>query len=247
MQPTKIEYLTHVWNPIAMRCTPVSSGCKHCWHISMANRLGGHTWKDGRERIYQGKDAPDLVSLKELTAPARLKKPARIGLEFMGDIFHPAVAYDYREMVFAECEAHERHTFIVLTKRPEFALKWTQETELGWQEGWPRNIWFGVSVENQRCADERIPFLRDIPAALRFLSAEPMLGPIKVLYRPWRIGWVVCGGETGPGARSIPLDAARDLLEQSRWAHVPFFFKSAGPGREIPEDLQIREMPTIKS
>jgi len=162
--------------------------------------------------------------------------------------------------------AIEPDIFCILTKRPRnmrqylwaenrvYDIQW-QADEMGLDgnaldlidsQGWPLpNVWAGVSVENQRTADERIPLLLDTPAAVRFVSVEPMLGAVDLSAYLSRLSWCIVGAETGPGARPMNLDWARSLRDQCAEAGVPFFFKQAGPkGAPIPDDLMVREWPT---
>ncbi len=178
MNRTKIEYLTHSWNPLAMRCTPVSEGCEHCWHQAMARRLAANRRIPAKEREAYAGGLP-VMREGELDAPFRLRKPALIGVQFMGDLFHEDIwyglIYELFTNVMAKCP---QHTFLVLTKRPEGALGFSREAIPLHDFAWPKNVWLGVSVENQKRADERIPILLQIPAAVRFVSIEPMLGPV---------------------------------------------------------------------
>ena len=242
MQRTKIEYLTHTWNPIAMRCTPVSDGCKNCWHLRMAKRLAvifdnysdmSHAdWYTDAEKAiaYQGGDP--YLNTKELSAPLRLRNPARIGVEFMGDLFHESITNEQIAAAFGVMAACPQHTFMILTKRFARMVKWTSTNAV------PANVWLGVSVEDQATADKRIPWLLKTPAAKRFVSIEPMLGPVDLNKRECLIDktrfkltignyldWVIAGAETGPGARPCDPDWLRSIRDQCAAAGVPFFLK----------------------
>lgn len=278
MNKTKIEYLTHSWNPLSMRCTPVSDGCKNCWHLRMANRLSKNPMIDEAvRRIYSGELKTACLDNEELVAPFHCRKPARIGVQFMGDPFHESVNERFIEEIFwvmSECHVKEhsqyKYEFFILTKRPERMknfLNWD-----AWKESsWPC-VYFGVSVENQKTADERIPILLQIPTAHRWISVEPMLEQINVdnylwkfneNYQPPRfldegeiynvkpelkrnlIAWIVCGGETGPGARPMNPDWVRSLRDQCVNAGVPFFFKGWGewlPITQMGEEM-LRDDP----
>lgn len=249
MQKTKIGYLTHTWNPIAMRCTPVSEGCKNCWHIKMAKRLAHMPFKDTRAAAYNPGIAPMLLE-NELEAPLRLKKPARIGVQFMGDLFHESVPGQWAIDIFLMAEDTPQHKFIFLTKRPQRMREiFSHVYAHRWQP--PSNIWLGVSVEDQKTADERIPLLLQTPAAKRFVSYEPALGPVDFHKWFWEgkqvcpctvnglaeydyelreegLDWVIMGGESGPGARPMHPDWARSVRDQCQAAGVPFFFKQWG-------------------
>ena len=228
MQKTNIEYLTHSWNPIAMRCTRVSAGCKNCWHLRMANRLGGNDVFHGDVQAAYNGGAP-VIRQKELSAPLRRKKPARIGVQFMGDLFHESITNEQIAAVYGVMAASPQHTFLVLTKRPVEAASWYKwisakegpgfehvncigimqfetkkiHTLSGYGDPWPLpNVWLGVSVEDQETADERIPTLLQIPAAKRFVSIEPMLGAVDIgMYLLDGDGLDVAGGwpQSHPG------------------------------------------------
>jgi protein gp37 len=183
----------------------------------------------------------------------------------MGDLFHENVKEEWlRRIIFEMMRSPNKHTFLILTKRPkrmaEF-INWYGQNAIwggprpGFLNDFPR-IWLGVSVENQRTADERIPILLQIPAAKRFVSVEPMLQPINVMpyllpklkFNPLkvesvRLDWVICGAETGPKARPMDRNWARSLKDQCKAAGVPFFFKQMSAKQPIPRDLMIREFP----
>lgn len=227
------------WNPIT-GCSPISEGCEHCWAKRMANRLRG--------RYGYPQDEPFRVTFHpdRLNDPLRWKKPCRIFVCSMGDLFHEHVPIDWRYKVYRIIEKCPQHTFIFLTKRPKNILSRL------WIQSQP-NIWLIVSVENQARADERIPILLQIPAAVRGISLEPMLGPVDLLQMhqaAWKgksgrpvIGWVILGGETGPGARPLHPDWVRKIRDDCQAADVPFFMKQMSKKESIPEDLLIREFP----
>jgi protein gp37 len=246
MQRTKIEYLTHTWNPIAMRCSPVSPGCANCWHLAMAKRLAGNPRICNEfKNAYAGAIPPVLIHT-EVEAPLHLKRSARIGVQFMGDLFHGSLSCDMIRDVLWNIQRCGWHTFFILTKRAGRMKEFF--------EGAPTldNLWLGVSVEDQKTADERIPILLQIPAAHRWVSIEPMLGPVDLSIGVAGqilgacdlcggtdsdcpgcrcndgINWVVLGGETGSGARPIHPDWVRSIRDQCQGAGVPFFFKSWG-------------------
>lgn len=233
MAQTKIEWATHVWNPIS-GCTPVSEGCQNCYARRMAYRLKG--------RCGYPADEPFRVTLHEerLLEPYYWHKPRRVFVCSMSDLFHPEIPDEFIYRVLLTMQQNPRHTFLLLSKRPERLLKNMQKP---WSdEKWPPHIWLGVTAENQEQADKRIPILLQIPAVVRFVSVEPMLGPINLIkdddlyweptIQQWvpRIGldWVVCGGETGPGARPMDPYWVESLLYQCEEAGIPFFFKSWG-------------------
>jgi protein gp37 len=231
---SNIEWTNMTWNPVT-GCNKVSSGCKHCYAEAMAKRLqamNSPRYSNGfRVTLHD-----DLVNL-----PLRWKKPRLVFVNSMSDLFHDEVPLDFIQRVFATMNACPQHQFQVLTKRPE-RLK-----ALAGELTWTANIWMGVSVENQRYA-YRSDLLRMVPAYVRFLSVEPLIGPID--YLPLRdIHWVIVGGESGPKARPMEQSWVEDIYDQCRVAGVPFFFKQWGgvqkhrSGREL-FGRTFDEMPT---
>ena len=255
MQRTKIQYLTHTWNPISMKCTPVSDGCKNCWHLRMAKRLNGMvSFHEDVQMAYNGGDP--VLRTDELSAPIKLRKSARIGVQFMGDPFHQSIPFEWIAAVYGVMAATPQHQYFVLTKRPERSIDWyrwadnhydgmntidklfspavaAKMTRIWIKQNlsngpWPLpNVIFGVSVENQKTADERIPLLLKIPAAKRWIIYEPVLDKIKLWWEcdPNKIDFVVAGSETGPGARPCNPDWLRSVRDQCSAAGVPFFLK----------------------
>lgn len=267
MNKTNIEYLDYTWNPIAMRCSPVSEGCKNCWHLRMCNQMTANLSISKRKRLAYAGGEP-ILDEEELFAPSKLKKPARIGVQFMGDLFHENVPDEMIYQIF-ECIAWStQHIFIILTKRPDRAKKYMSGKTYFTGDSLP-NLWLGVSVENQQTADERIPILLQIPAAKRWVSVEPMLEfvdleriyyeksktvqaylrtlskkavvPFAVIDYPG-IDWAIVGCESGPQARPMKWDWAIDLRRQCKNAGVPFFFKQPFD-KTTPEELKVREIP----
>ena len=178
--------------------------------------------------------APDSVRMlpERLKAPLSWRRPRRVFVNSMSDLFHPHIGYDFISDVFAVMSEAPHHVFQVLTKRPGRAAGWW---ELHGQDRfgeWPENVWMGTSVESQKYAP-RLSVLRRIPAAVRFVSAEPLLERIDLT--PWledgTLNWVIAGGESGPRARPMALEWARDLRNQSTKADVAFFLKQLGGKR----------------
>lgn len=257
MGQTKIEWADEVWNPVT-GCTKVSQGCKNCY----AERIAKRFWKP--RKFDQVRCHPD-----RLDDPRAWIKPRRVFVNSMSDLFHPDVPLDFILAIFYRMGQHDRHKYIVLTKRPHRMLKffhyWSETNRVQINEGLPffeppmQNVWLGVSVEDQKTADERIPLLLQTPAAVRFVSVEPMLesvdinmaifGHIRRSGDPYPtkfswvkgigIDWVICGSESGPGARPFEMDWARSLRDQCREASVPFFFKQANI------EGQIVKMPAL--
>jgi len=247
MADTKIEWADVVWNPVT-GCSPVSEGCEHCYAQRMAKRLAG--------RFGYPKDEPFRVTFHEdrIEEPLYWKKPRRIFVCSMGDLFHRAVRVNEQCEVFDIMRTEQRHEFLVLTKRARNMASFIEYYKsIG--NFWPYpNVWLGVSVENQKRADERIPELLKIPGAQRFVSIEPMLGPVSISgcleeindadgFSQRGLDWVIVGGETGPNARPMHPDWARSIRDQCRVAGVPFFFKHMSGREEAPADLRIREFP----
>lgn len=249
MNKTAIEYLDYTWNPLAMRCTPLSEGCANCWHLKFAKRHAGNKrFSDDCLIAYLG--GPPHLKEDELRAPLKLKKPSRIGVQFMGDLFHEAITDDQIANVFWIMQkTRTNQTYYVLTKRVERMLHFIKEIwfkERNYTQGHLSNVLLGASIENQEQADKRIPILLQIPAAVRFVSVEPMLGPVDLeLQERWctyedteyhydcetkadHLHWVICGGESGPGARHMELPWVRNIRNQCIEANVPFFFKQWG-------------------
>lgn len=201
------------WNPVT-GCTKVSPGCKHCYAEVMAKRLvamGSTRYLDA----FQVKLQHDLVGL-----PLRWKAPRTVFVNSMSDLFHPDVPLEFIQSVFRTMRECPRHQFQVLTKRAERLV------ELAPHLVWSSNIWMGVSIENQRYA-HRSRLLESVPATIRFLSIEPMLGPIRDLPLDG-IHWVIVGGESGHKARVMERSWVQEVFRQCRAAEVPFFFKQWG-------------------
>ncbi len=255
MGQTKIEWAEKSWNPVT-GCSPVSEGCLNCYAARFAKRLAG--------RYGYPKDDPFQVTVhhERFEEPLHWKKPSRIFVCSMGDLFHNEVPSQFVEDTFEVMSQCSQHTFVVLTKRPQniqaklYEQIGTSARLLGGGDFLP-NVWFGVTAENEARADERIPLLLRIPAVVRFVSLEPMLGPVTFRWAQWcavrdhnhldglrMLDWVICGGETGPDVRWMDLEWARRIRDECREVGVPFFFKKAGGGRPTPEDLCIRQSPT---
>lgn len=212
-----IEWTEATWNPVT-GCLKISPGCKNCYAERLANRLramGMNRYRNGFGVTLQ-QDQIDL--------PRKWKAPRLIFVNSMSDLFHEKVPTEYIERVFATIEACRQHTFQILTKRSD------RLRELGHQLPWHRNVWMGVSVENDRYA-HRIADLRATPSVTRFLSLEPLLSPIDRLSLDG-IHWVIVGGESGPGARPMKPEWVRSIRRQCRLAGVPFFFKQWGGVRK---------------
>jgi protein gp37 len=210
---TGIEWTDATWNPVT-GCTKVSPGCKNCYAERLARRLRAM----GNPRYRNG----FVVTLHpdQLTLPLRWPQPRRIFVNSMSDLFHEAVPEDFIRRAFEVMVKADWHTFQILTKRSDRLLR------LARQLPWSSNIWQGVSVESARYT-WRIDHLRQVPAAVRFLSVEPLLGPIPNLPLDG-IHWVIVGGESGSGRREMAPEWVRGIRDQCLAAEVPFFFKQWG-------------------
>ena len=262
---TKIEWTDETWNPV-VGCQKVSEGCQNCYAEKMARRLACmgkkkympvvHWVNDGQPSHWTGAIQTDEAAL---LVPQRWKNPRRVFVVSMGDLFYESVPFEFIDQVFAIMALCPQHTFQVLTKRPERMREYLttpmrlEEIYLWWNsysgtspeaQGWPLpNVWLGVTAENQEQADKRIPVLLSTPAAKRFVSIEPMLGPVDLHNLGWgphggavawqnkegrKLDWVIIGGESGPGARPMQADWARSVRDQCQAAGVPFLFKQWG-------------------
>ena len=211
MSKTKIQWASDTWSPVT-GCTPISCGCANCYARRMAQRLRG--------RFGYPQDEPFRVTLHHdrLWEPFRWKKARRVFVCSMGDLFHEDVTWQFHRAVFshmhhANYRNPDPHIFMVLTKRPErmrdFILKYKEWLGFNtWEREYP-NVWLGVSVENQAAADKRIPVLMDIPASLRFVSIEPMIGPIDL--------W----GNASGSMRSGNWDGGLTYIEGLGWIILP--------------------------
>lgn len=259
---TNIAWTDESWNPVT-GCTKVSQACKNCYAETIARRF----WGD--RKFNDVRCHPD-----RLAAPLRWRKPRLVFVNSMSDLFHEDVPGEFIDRVFRTiCQCAGRHTFQILTKRPRRMLEWFERAKRV-NSGWfnPHTgqfdlwqTWFGVSVEDQATADERIPLLLQTPAAVRFVSCEPLLGPIDFdstcegdpcpssyltgidgdrVYdgQKCALDWLIVGGESGPGHRTMNLDHLKSIVEQCQRAEVPVFVKQdkgPKPGQQgrIPDDV----------
>ncbi len=239
------------WNPVT-GCSHVSEGCRHCYAERMAMRRMAPEWKECvcyEPFALEPRRWEDVhCHPKRLDQPLRWRKPRRVFVCSMGDLFHEAVPDDFVVEVFDAMLATPQHTFLILTKRPGRARTMLTPRKA---RGLPMlshhlNTWLGVSVEDQATADERIPLLLQTPAAVRFVSIEPMLGPVDLNKRECLIDkrrfkltlgryldWVILGGENGPGARPMHPDWVRSVRDQCQAAGVPLWFKGWGRWKPV--------------
>jgi protein gp37 len=224
--PTRsnIEWTEMTWNPVT-GCTKISQGCKHCYAERMARRLEAM----GSDRYRNGFNVtlhPDLLDV-----PRRWRQARIVFVNSMSDLFHDDIPLAYIQRVFATMRDCAHHTFQVLTKRSE------RLAELAPQLQWSKNVWMGASVEDARVI-HRVADLQSVPAAVRFLSLEPLIGPLDALPLEG-IHWAIVGGESGPRARPLRKEWVTSIFRQCRAARVPFFFKQWGGVRK---DLTGREL-----
>ncbi len=211
--PSAIEWTGVTWNPVT-GCTKVSPGCAHCY----AERLAARLRRMGAAKYARGFEV--ALHREALDDPLRWRRPRLVFVNSMSDLFHADVPDAFVEAVFRTMNAASRHTFQVLTKRPERAVA------LGGKLRWTSNVWLGASVESEPWL-RRLEPLRAAPAAVKFLSLEPLLGPLPSLDLAG-IDWVIAGGESGPGARPMQPDWVRGIRDRCARDGVPFFFKQWG-------------------
>lgn len=220
---TGIEWTDATWNPMT-GCTKLSAGCDHCYAQVVAQRRT----RDAYLRMLPVKDtdanradpfAPRFWP-ERLRQPLSWKEPRRVFVNSMSDVFHAHFTFDMIRQVFEVMNEATQHQFQLLTKRPERALRFADRLE------WSENIWMGTSVENMDVA-KRVNALRQIPATVRFISAEPLLGPLDALDLDG-VHWVIGGGESGPGFRPPKIEWARGLRDHCQREGVAFFWKQWG-------------------
>jgi protein gp37 len=205
---TTIEWTDKTWNP-TVGCNKVSPGCKHCYAETITKRF--------HQNFPNGFDF--TLHPERLDEPRRWRKPSRVFVNSMSDLFHERMPLGFLQEIFDVMEECPQHVFQILTKRHERML------ELAPQLSWSENVWMGVSVEAQDYV-HRVDYLRRVPARVRFLSCEPLLGPLE--FNLEGIHWVIVGGESGPGHRTIEADWVRSIRGQAEACGVAFFFKQWG-------------------
>jgi len=210
---SRIEWTEATWNPVT-GCSKVSPGCAHCYAETFAERwrgLPGHPYEQGFDlRLWP----------ERLEIPLRWRRPRTIFVNSMSDLFHEAIPTAYIVEIFEVMQRADWHTFQVLTKRPERLEALADDLP------WPPNVWMGVSIENRRFVD-RADHLRRTPAQTKFISAEPLLGPLERLDLSG-IQWLIVGGESGPRHRPMHVEWARELRDRCVQENVAFFFKQWG-------------------
>jgi protein gp37 len=273
MNKTTIGWTDYTWNT-TFGCTHVSAGCKNCYAEALALRFGHskHPWT----KPYEAENVK--VKPEKLKEPFSLRQPGRVFVDSMSDLFHPLVPAEHVAKVFAVMAATPHLTYQILTKRPErmcqllvdpTATQAVAEAadelagDWGWCHIWGNNpedfpwplpnVWLGTSVEDNRVA-ARVADLCATPAAVRFVSAEPLIGPVDLVHwlaPPAELHWVIAGGESGPNRRPMDLFWLEELARQCAWAGVPIFVKQDSdrmPERQgrIPDELWARkEFPAV--
>lgn len=271
---TAIEWTDATWNPVT-GCSKVSEGCRNCYAAAFAPRLSAMGQDGYTDLPWTARNAPENVKLHtdRLDQPLRWAKPRRIFVNSMSDLFHELVPFEFVDRVFAVMALAPRHTFQILTKRPERMaeyLKWPDsrtlqiEAAIGeMSTGIPAaklgniqppalplpNVWLGTSVEDDRVR-RRVDHLRRVPAVVRFLSCEPLIGPLNLDLGG--IQWVIVGGESGRGHRPIEASWVRDIRAQARASGAAFFFKQWGglkpkTGGRVLDGRTYDEMPRART
>jgi protein gp37 len=210
---SQIEWTHATWNPVT-GCDKVSPGCAHCYAETFAERFRGvpdHPYQQG----FDLKLWPD-----RLYVPLAWKRPRLIFVNSMSDLFHEDIPLSFVQSIFSTMRQADWHTFQILTKRADRLAEVAPELD------WPQNVWMGVSIENRRFV-HRADRLRAVPAAVRFISAEPLLGPLEGLNLDG-IAWLIAGGESGPRHRPVQGDWIRALRDLCQTQGIPFFFKQWG-------------------
>jgi protein gp37 len=234
---TKIEWTRASWNPIT-GCDRVSSGCVHCYAERMANRLQ----KIGQAKYKNGFGV--TVHDDVLSLPLTWKKPRLIFVNSMSDLFHKDVPLKFIRKIFDVMSQADRHIFQILTKRSERMLSLSSKLV------WPENVWAGVTVESSQYY-HRLGDLRRVPAAIRYVSLEPMLGPMPD-FPIEGVDWIILGGESGPGARPMKKSWVIEIRDRCRKYNIPFFFKQWGGFNRKETGCMLdgkyyHEMPRLRS
>lgn len=213
MRTTKIEWTERVWNP-SVGCNKISAGCKFCYAEVFAKRLQAMGMKD-YEKGFQFKILPH-----RLEQPLKIKKPTKFFVNSMSDLFHEKMPFDYLDQIFEVINETPQHIYQILTKRDDIMFEYFKDKKV------PQNVWLGVSVENKTFA-YRIDTLKKIKCNIRFVSFEPLIGPVGNLNLKG-IHWAIVGGESGKKARKIKQEWIQEIFNQCQKYHVAFFFKQWG-------------------
>lgn len=262
--PTKIAWTDESWQPV-VGCSKVSPGCDNCYAETMAKRCAGAEMVSYKPKPYKYCSVVEwngqtFCDEKALEIPLHWKKPRKVFVCSMGDLFHESVPFEFIKEVIKIIAACPQHTFQILTKRPERMKQFFDKTKVTLIGPCPvprklgdehkvkmttlplKNLWLGVTAENPKDGYPRIQTLKQIPAAVRFISIEPMLEGMRLTNDTLdKIDWVIVGGESGPGARPMHIDWARGVRDQCQAAGVPFFFKQWGEW--YPEGIPVAVVP----
>lgn len=249
MGKTGIEWTDVTWNPVT-GCTRVSSGCDNCYAATLANRLLKKTYLSRRPVVDSDITRRDPFAVRlwpeRVEQPLSWREPRTVFVNSMSDLFHADIPEPYVRRVFEVMLEADWHIYQILTKRPARAARfWRRNGDLFADGPMPEHVWIGTSVENQEAAF-RVEHLRDVPAEVRFLSCEPLIGPLDLDLTG--VHWVIVGGESGPVRRPMEPEWALRIRDQCQAADVPFFFKQWGGrtpkagGRELEGELW-DEMP----
>lgn len=246
---SKIEWTDKTWNPI-IGCNKVSQGCDNCYAETIANRLSRiETTRHYRNVVSNGMwNGVTTFVQSQLTKPADWKKPCKIFVCSMGDLFHESIPFSWIDAVFSIMSDNDRHIYQVLTKRPLRVIQFYdwKRNEFGVEWRPKDNVWLGVSVEN-RDQIKRIDYLFYVYAKVRFISAEPLLGYLNISDYlksrdpEWRLNWVIAGGESGRKARPVHPEWIRSLRDQCSYYNTPFFFKQWGEWHTDWINMQTKE------
>lgn len=243
MRTTKIEWTERTWNPVT-GCTKISAGCEHCYAETMSRRLcamGNSKYTNGFQSTMHPED---------LIEPMRWKKPSTIFVCSMSDLFHPDVPFDFIDKVFGVIRNTPQHNYQILTKRAERMAEYFSTRII------PRNAWIGVTVEAVKTKN-RIDYIRNLKAPVRFISCEPLLEDLGELNLNG-INWIIVGGESGVQARPMKEEWVLNIKRQAEVNHIPFFFKQWGTwssdgvksnkkiNGKLLQGMVIQNMPTIK-
>lgn len=252
-QRSRIEWTDATWNPTT-GCTKVSEGCDHCYAHALAHRLLSDHYRARLPVVDTRANRTDPFAVRvwpeRLDQPIRWKEPRKIFVNSMSDLFHVDVPEAFARDVFEVMLRADWHIYQILTKRPSRAVRFfTRNADLFPAGEIPEHIWMGTSVENQAVI-RRVWQLRRLAARTRFLSCEPLLGPLSLDLEG--IHWVIVGGESGIGSRPLDLSWARDVRAQCAAAAVPFFFKQVGgrtpkAGGRLLDGRAWDEMPRVRA
>ncbi len=245
-QESKIAWTDATFNPW-WGCTKVSAGCEHCYAETFSKRVGKNVWGPIAERRFFGdKHWNEPVKWNRLARENGM--PFRVFCASMADVFEDRQDLnESRARLFTLIEDTPFLTWLLLTKRPENMRRLAPGR---WDYQWPRNIWAMTTVEDQKNALIRLTHLEVVPARIRGISYEPAIGPVRISWSRYKINWVIAGGESGAGAREMPLQWARDVRDDARAGGTRFFMKQLGGFqdkkdklKDFPNDLRIREWP----